>query len=466
MTAAQGLRAIHLEAENFKRLRAITVDLADGLQVISGRNGQGKTSAIDSLWAALGGAKATKDTPEPIRQGERKASVKVVLGRGDGPELVVTRTWKAGGASTLAVTAPDGAKHPKAQTVLDDLVGALSFDPLAFTNLPPKRQREQLLELVDLPFDPEALQAERDAIYAQRTEVNREVGRLAARLDQLPAPAADLPDTEVSVADLIAEHQAATEDHRQRQVLVAQVDDLEVLVADLSDRLAAAKVELTRHREAYAQLPELPDVAAIEARMRDAEGTNALVRQAAERRAIAADHDRMAEQARKLTEAIEARDRKRADGLAAATMPIPGLGFDGDGVTFNGLPLSQASGAEQLRVSLAIAMAANPTLRLMLIRDGSLLDADGLQLVANMADANGYQVLVERVAGSGGPTGIVIEDGQVVDGGADDVDLDELRESAEADEAFTKAAEAAAEQDLAQTVLDDWFAWLTQGGAS
>lgn len=61
---------------------------------------------------------------------------------------------------------------------------------------------------------------------------------------------------------------------------------------------------------------------------------------------------------------------------------------------------------------MAIALAANPKLPVVLIRDGSLLDEDGLRMVAEMAEARGAQVWLERVSNAGN-VGVVIEDGRV-----------------------------------------------------
>ncbi len=57
-------------------------------------------------------------------------------------------------------------------------------------------------------------------------------------------------------------------------------------------------------------------------------------------------------------------------------------------------------------------MATNPKLRVLRIRDGSLLDENGLKLLAEMADANDYQVWIERVETSG-KIGVVMVDGHV-----------------------------------------------------
>ena len=50
-----------------------------------------------------------------------------------------------------------------------------------------------------------------------------------------------------------------------------------------------------------------------------------------------------------LTEQINALDQRKTNALAGATFPVDGLGFDADGVTYQGVPLAQASSAEQIR---------------------------------------------------------------------------------------------------------------------
>jgi len=57
-------------------------------------------------------------------------------------------------------------------------------------------------------------------------------------------------------------------------------------------------------------------------------------------------------------------------------------------------------------------MSGNPELRVIRIMDGSLLDSDGLALIADMAKDADYQVWIERV-GNGDGMGVIIEDGEV-----------------------------------------------------
>ena len=69
-------------------------------------------------------------------------------------------------------------------------------------------------------------------------------------------------------------------------------------------------------------------------------------------------------------------------------------------------------GAEKLRVSVAMGLAMNPKLNVLLIRDGSLLDADNLEMVARMAEVADAQVWIERV-GDGAECQVIIENGKI-----------------------------------------------------
>jgi hypothetical protein len=76
-------------------------------------------------------------------------------------------------------------------------------------------------------------------------------------------------------------------------------------------------------------------------------------------------------------------DKRNADKrakIAAAMMPVDGIEFaEDESILLSGLPFEQASDAEQLRASIAIAMAANPRLRVIRVRGGSLLEEDAQQ---------------------------------------------------------------------------------------
>lgn len=407
------MKIISLTAENVKRLRAVEITPDGNVVTVTGRNAQGKTSVLDAIWLALGGGAASRETVRPIRDGEDHASVTLNLG-----DLVVIRTW-AGDKTTLAVTSADGAKYGSPQRMLDELVGRLSFDPLTFTHLSPRDQASALLDLVDLPFDPAEIDRRRAGLFDERTAIGREGKAAEGHLAGLPAVPDDTPDQEVSSADLFAELRRAQDQYAEHdrvsqwaETRQSEREQAEQDLAEAQKRLDFARLAEAQSIDAMKALPDLPDTSSIEARIATVDQVNAAVRTKAERvrvKAAVAEH-RVRYEAK--TAEIAALDQEKADGLAAATFPIDGLGFDENGVTYQGVPFTQASSAEQIRVSLAMAMALNPKLRVIRILDGSLLDADNLSLISEMAASQDYQVWIERVSDTSA-TAVVIEDGAV-----------------------------------------------------
>ena len=61
---------------------------------------------------------------------------------------------------------------------------------------------------------------------------------------------------------------------------------------------------------------------------------------------------------------------------------------------------------------MAVGLAVNPKLRVLLIRDGSLLDEDNFATIAAMAEEADAQVWIERV-GEGAECSVIISDGMV-----------------------------------------------------
>ena len=407
------MKIINLQASNVKRLKAIEITPDGNTVILAGANAQGKSSILDAIWLALGGGPAAKSNTRVIRDGETEASVRLDLG-----DIIVTRKWK-GEKTTLAVENDEGAKYNSPQSMLDGLVGRLSFDPLAFAQQDEKAQLKSLLDVVVLPFAPAEVERTRKELYDSRTEVGRDVKQFEATFAGLPAAPAGTPDEEVSVTALLAAYREADEAHQQRSVETLRLKDLESGIdrkreqlAELTRQIAeddAAKTDLATRLE---WAPELPDLSTIQEQINGAEGTNQHVRAKKHR----ADVEKRMLTARreygKHSRELEELDAMKAKGIRDAALPLDGLGFDDTGVTYNGVPLKQASSAEQLRVSTAMGMALNPKLRMMHIRDGSLLDTKSLALLDDLAVTNDFQLWIERVDESG-TVGVVIEDGLI-----------------------------------------------------
>jgi energy-coupling factor transporter ATP-binding protein EcfA2 len=402
-----GRRVVRLQAENFKRLKAVDIAPAGDVVLLTGANGQGKSSVIDALMVALTGRKGMAAIDRPVRDGADRAEVRVDLG-----DLIVTRRW-VGERSEAVVTTPDGVKYPGgADAVLKTLANRIGFDPLAFINAGPSDQLNMLLGVVELPFDPAELARQRTELMADRRAAKKAEDAARAAYEAMPPVPAGVPDEEVNLSALANDLQDVLTANADRARARTDVERAENYVAELEARLAAAReaAELARgHRD---RLGPVVDPAPYQRALAEAENVNAMVA-AKERRADArVVYETAAERTAAVSDAIVELDEYKAAALAAAAMPVPGLGFDDDGVTLNGLPFSSASSAEKLRVSTAIGMAASPELRVMWVRDGSLLDRASMAELELMASENDFQLWIERVDESG-TVGIVIEDGEV-----------------------------------------------------
>lgn len=404
------MKIISLTASNVKRLRAVEITPDGTMQIVTGRNAQGKTSVLDAIWLALGGGAASKETPRPVRDGETIAHVTLDLG-----DLIVTRTWdlEKAGKSSLTVTAPDGAKYGTPQTLLDQMVGKLSFDPLAFTRLSAKEQRQALLDLLGLDFSAE--DRTRAKLFDERTDV----GRRAHAFGDLPKLEKDAPLTEVSSAQMLDRIRRAEEivwEIKQTNEIIARglhdVDEIEKAIATLKQNLGDARKRIATGVARLETIGAPEDLDALRAELLGVEERNKVSRDNQRIAAGRAEQKALEETYYGLGQQIASIDRLKAQALADAAMPVEGLGFSDEGVTFRGIPFQQASSAEQIRVSLAMAMALNPTLRVIRILDGSLLDADSMAEIAAMAKGADYQVWVERVSDET-PGAVVIEDGSV-----------------------------------------------------
>ena len=460
LTESPGFRVTELRVENFMRLTAVDITPDGTVQVIEGANAQGKSSVLDALWYALASGNAQRGKTEIIHQGARKAKVRVTLSDGT-QTAVVERTWSSNGQpGTLKLTDEHGTPYSKPREVLDSLINDRCFDPLAYANSSPADQRAGLLSVVDLPFDPDKLEAERKALYEQRTDVNRDVKRLEVQVDSLPLPAPGTPDAEVSVAGLAEQYRKGTLAAEEVKAVADTVGRWQKRVDEIEAQLTEARANLEQAKTAHGMMTArpLPDLEAIQAQMASAEAVNTAVRAKAQREAAAAELATAAAESHRLTAAIEAIDERKTKALAAAAMPLPGLGFDEDGVTYQGLPFSQASGAERLRVSAAMAIAANPAVRTMIVKDGPLLDDDGMALLTDIARRNDFQVIIERVYSGGERTGVLIVDGQVADDGPGPVPTAATGVSTEeAAKAVSQVTEITRESEPTAAGAFDWL---------
>ena len=397
------LHVVELRAENFKRLKAVRIKPEGNVVIIGGDNFQGKTTVLDCLLVAIGGAKVAPTNP--IRRGEKEANIFLDLG-----ELTVEVTFDQKNGRQLVVRNADGKKLASPQSILDKLYNVVAFAPLEFASQDKAKRVAILKRLAGI--DMTDLDAERNTVYEKRTGVGRVRADAEARMLTFPTSCASAPDEEVSVAALMAEKESADRSNNALAVLARDFETCEAKVKRLTMELEDAKLERGASEAMLKAHTPAIDTTDLVAKIKGAEDVNRTVRAKKDRAKAVEDFKAKDREYATLTKRIEEIDEAKADRLSKAKWPIEGLGFGEDDITFKGLPWEQASSAEQLRVSLAIGMALNPRLRVLRVPDASLLDKKSMQIIRDTAKADNFDMWIERV-GDGDEGAVIIEDGEV-----------------------------------------------------
>lgn len=402
-------KIIRLECENVKRLKAIEISPDGNMVIIGGQNAQGKSSVLDSIEYCLRGGKSLP--PRTLRDGQDKGYVVI-----ETEHLVIKRTFTAAGNSSLVVcNRQNNLKLNSPQAILDKLAGELTFDPLGFSRMKPVEQKKILQKLLGLDFT--EVDSKRANLYAERTMAAREEKNLNSRFASAPYHA-DAPEKEESASKLAEKLKVMQESNNCRSNLeiemggmAEELAEMEAELAELTQRIKTGEEELAKKKKMLDEAI-VYDTSEVTSKLSAIDMLNAKVRANKEHDKLKDELDKKHGEVIALNEAIESIDIDKADTIARAEMPIAGLAFDDNGVTFNGVPFEQCSSAEQLKVSCAMGISLAPELKIMLIRDGSLLDESSLRVVREMAEKSGSQVWMEVVR-TGGDVNVVIEDGSV-----------------------------------------------------
>jgi AAA domain len=411
------MKIIKLHAENLKRLKVVDITPTEHVIELSGTNGSGKSSVLDAIWWTLGSGRTI--TSQPIRHGESNAYVEIDLG-----DLVVKRTFRRKDetdfTTSITVSTKDGAKYGNPQEVLNNLIGRLTFDPLDFARLNQAEQVKLLRSLVT-DFDFAAAEKANADDFAERRLTNQRIKEVEAELATMTRP--DAPLEPIDIASLTEEMKAANRANEDRAFAIAkqerferQCEDAKNKVSMLRARLAEAEDELETISqtmvEAQIIVPERVDVDAIQSRIDDARLSNLAYEREQHRLGLVSRLGTLEDKSASLTASMTTRKEQATQAVRDAQIPVEGLEATETGILIKGIPFDQISDAERLRASIAIAAALNPKLRVLRVRDGSLLDSTSMALLKEFAVEHDMQIWMEVVT-DGEPRGVVIEDGEV-----------------------------------------------------
>lgn len=394
--------------ENVKRVKAVQFEpSADGLTIIGGRNGQGKTSVLDAIAWALGGNNYKPSVPE--RDGALvPPNLHIELSNG----LIVERKGKN---STLKVTDPNGNKS--GQQLLNEFVSTLALDLPKFINGSDKDKADSLLKILGIGDVLAQLDVKENQLYAQRTEVGRIADRKKKAADEMPMYP-NVPKEPVSATELIKQQQEILarngENERKRQ----DAARYEQILANAQIAFDEAKAALQKAEQdcltARKSAEDLHDesTAELEKNLAEIEALNIKIRANSTKEAAEIEANNLQQEYDGLTEQIESVREERSKLLDSAELPLPGLSVKDGKLIYNNMPWDGMSGSGQLKVATAIVRKLNPQCGFVLMDKLEQMDLETLQEFGAWLKQEGLQVIATRVS-TGDECSIIIEDGMV-----------------------------------------------------
>lgn len=397
-----------LQVENVKRVKAVKLEpSATGLTVIGGKNGQGKTSVLDAIAWALGGNR--KKPSNATREGSLvPPTINITMDNG----LQVIRKGKN---SDLTVIDPTGNKA--GQNLLDEFISGLALDLPKFMNANNKEKADTLLQIIGLGQELAKLDQEEKQIYSNRHAIGQIADQKKKHAeDMLYYP--DAPEEPLSASELIRQQQDIltknAENQKKRENKAnyeKQVAELQVQIDELQTRLKAATENMMIARKDATDLHD-ESTEALENNIQEVEAINNKVRTNMERDKAQDEAEHYQEQYGSLSEELDEIKKKKLDMLQQADLPLAGLSVEDGELVFNGAKWDCMSGADQLRVAVAIARKINPKCGFVLLDKLEQMDQETMKDFGKWLEGEGLQVIATRVS-TGSECEIIIEDGYV-----------------------------------------------------
>lgn len=418
------MKIAKLELENVKRVRAVEImPAADGLTVIGGKNGQGKTSVLDAIAWALGGEKYRPSSAQ--RDGSvLPPRLHVVLDNG----IVVDRDGKN---SSLKVTDPTGKRA--GQQLLDEFVEKLALDLPKFLNQNNKEKASTLLKVIGMEAEVRSLDEKEAAAYNRR----HALGQIADQKEKFAREMQDYPDAPseiISASELIQQQQAIllknAENQKKRERVdqiamhreyyLSEIKSTEEKIEELNKKLEELRETVRKNQDdleiAQKEASDLQDESTekLEENLRQIDEINAKVRANIDKEKAMEEAADVRSQYDALTVEIEGIRKERNDLLTKANLPLPELSVEGGELLYRGKAWDCMSSSEQMIVAVAIVRAINPKCGFVLLDKTEQFDVDTLESFGKWLEAEGLQAICTRVS-TGEECEIIIEDGVSVE---------------------------------------------------
>jgi ABC-type lipoprotein export system ATPase subunit len=418
---SKSFRVLRIEGENVKNMKFFDMTPKSDVNVIAGKNGSGKSSFLSAIDFILKGKAGFKFSP--VRNGTDVAKGKMEIGD-EKVEFTIERTLKKDGACTLKLVTGDNMRPNSQQSVIDGLIGNVSFDPVAFVVGSDGSGRIKLLkEITGMDFSME--EDKYAELYDERKIQNRKLRDVEGEIKQygdIPAELKKVRPIEVIQKEYedIIEHNNFVDSHKKSMELEKnrigeakdEISDLKKKIDRLESFIVNSQASVEIHKEEIKN-KKIKDTSKVELELKEVR-KHADIQFKVKRKKELSDNlvkvkkdiDKLNDQMKSIS---DAKDKKIRD----TKMPIKGLAVGESDIIYNGKEFNSLSTSEKMRVAIAIEMADNPKLAIIKVENGNALDEDNKKELYKICRENEYQLWIEEVSSKKTGNVIYIEDGEI-----------------------------------------------------
>ena len=388
-----------LEVDGFKGISVARVE-ADraGVVRIVGLNGQGKSSLLDGIEYGLLGGRVPEGA---VNNNSEKAQINIVLGAEGKPMYNVERVIRDGKTPKLILTSADGEPIKSAQKFLDDIVGSIAYDPGKLLTMANKDLLDVLSKAAGL--DTDSLNREYKELFADRAVENKSIKKLDAQIKKglVKVEPIDVSELNAKLQKLQDEKSGAVQYNYEKGLLEVKLKELQ------------EKMQNEYDRESYDIDKIVCAIDKIAAQLNNAVEISQQASEYEQNEKYKAEKFTATREALRLDVAIQGITMQKVEAISSLGIEDLSLEKFTDDLLYKGNPLASASSSEKIKVSMKVAMATNPEVRVCIIRDGSLIDGNGLVEIQRIAKESEFQIWIESVGSDSDEDAIIIKEGKV-----------------------------------------------------
>ncbi len=430
-----------MKIEGYKNISFVDLVPDDHMNLVSGKNGAGKSSLIEAMIDAIKGKTEMGKKPQrKIQRGKDKAVIEVSIGEGDSA-LKIKRTITQKDVYLKAERA-DG--KPVSQTDLDKLLDSSTINITKLLHLDAKGQIDFVKKVAGI--DTTEVEEKYKELYAERTVLNRAAKDTKGAVKSFGEVEEVAP---VSLSELLSEIEKIDSSNRQVrreaaaigmmdanvETNIAAIEKAEATISHYTEAIEALKEEMVvkkkdnddwikEIKKRKANLSQEKDTEGLRDQVSTAEDTNAKAKNYEMYKSIKVGSDVAQKKVDDINIEMDKMLIDRDNIIKNSKLPFKNVEFDKDlGLVIAGIPFDDMSSAQQIKIMSRIYIESKPELQVIYIKDGSLLDPDTLKQIAGMSELKDYQFLVEIVDEVEGS--IIMREGHIL-GSENNDDREEL----------------------------------------